>query len=116
MRKLVLGILGFAAFGFGAASFQPAQAQPYYPGYRQGVAVEYRGDHHRRWSEEHRGYRPGVRAGALSRRLSRRLRPPAWLLSPGLRRPDLLCSDAARLERLALGRAAGSYLPLDTIF
>jgi hypothetical protein len=55
MRKLVLGILGFAAIGFGAASFQPAQAQPYYPGYRQGVvAVEYRED---------RGYRHGRPSG-----------------------------------------------------
>jgi hypothetical protein len=53
MRKLVLGILGFAAIGFGAASFQPAQAQAYYPGYRQGVVgVEYRGN---------RGYRHGPR-------------------------------------------------------
>jgi hypothetical protein len=67
MRKLVLGILGFAAIGFSAASFQPAQAQPFYPGYRQGVvAVEYRGergDHHGRWSGEHRGYRPAFAPG-----------------------------------------------------
>jgi hypothetical protein len=72
MRKLVLGILGFAAIGFGAASFQPAQAQPYYPGYRQGVVgVEYRGErgeggNRGRWSGEHRGdrgYRPAFAPG-----------------------------------------------------
>src|SRR5829696_8122516 len=33
MRKLVFGLLGFAALGFGALSVQPAEAQPYYPGY-----------------------------------------------------------------------------------
>ena len=53
MRKLVLGILGFAALGFGAAALQPAEAQPYYPGYRHGP-VEYRG---------HGGYRPAYYPG-----------------------------------------------------
>jgi hypothetical protein len=53
MRKLLLGILGFAAIGFGVAAFQPAEAQPYYPGYRAGpISVEFRGD---------RGYRDGYR-------------------------------------------------------
>src|SRR5918998_1606921 len=36
MRKLVFGLLGFAALGFGALSAQPAEAQPYYPGYGYG--------------------------------------------------------------------------------
>ena len=43
MRKLVFGLLGFAALGVGALSVQPAAAQPYYPGYGyRGPAVEYR--------------------------------------------------------------------------
>jgi hypothetical protein len=36
MRKLMFGLLGFAALGFGALSAQPAEAQPYYPGYGYG--------------------------------------------------------------------------------
>lgn len=36
MRKLMFGLLGFAALGFGAVSVQPAEAQPYYPGYGYG--------------------------------------------------------------------------------
>jgi len=41
MRKLLIGLLGFATLGFGALSApQPAEAQPYY-GYRR-PAVEYR--------------------------------------------------------------------------
>jgi hypothetical protein len=40
MRKLLLGLLGFATLGFGALSAPPAEAQPYY-GYRAPV-VEYR--------------------------------------------------------------------------
>jgi hypothetical protein len=36
MRKLMIGLLGFAALGFGALSAQPAEAQPYYPGYGYG--------------------------------------------------------------------------------
>lgn len=53
MRKFLLGILGFAAIGLGAATVQPAQAQPYYPAYRDSpVSVEFRGD---------RGYRHGPR-------------------------------------------------------
>jgi hypothetical protein len=34
MRKLLFGLFGFAALGFGAIAAQPAEAQPYYPGYR----------------------------------------------------------------------------------
>ena len=33
MRKLVFALFGFAALGLGAATIQPAEAQPYYPGY-----------------------------------------------------------------------------------
>jgi hypothetical protein len=36
MRKLMFGLLGFAALGFGAFSVQPAEAQSYYPGYGYG--------------------------------------------------------------------------------
>jgi hypothetical protein len=43
MRKLIFGLLGFAALGFGALSTQPAEAQPYYPGYGyRAPVVEYR--------------------------------------------------------------------------
>ncbi|MCB5175290.1 MULTISPECIES: hypothetical protein [Microvirga] len=35
MRKLLLGLFGLLALGFGAFTAQPAEAQPYYPGYRQ---------------------------------------------------------------------------------
>jgi hypothetical protein len=43
MRKLIFGLLGFAALGFGALSAQPAEAQPYYRGYGYGApVVEYR--------------------------------------------------------------------------
>ncbi|WP_243372413.1 hypothetical protein [Microvirga solisilvae] len=39
MRKLLIGLLGFATLGLGALSSAPAEAQPYY-GYRR-PAVEY---------------------------------------------------------------------------
>lgn len=59
MRKFLLGILGFAAIGLGAATVQPAQAQPYYPAYRDGpVSVEFRGDGYRHGPRgEYGGYR-----------------------------------------------------------
>jgi len=45
MRKVIFGLLGFAALGFGAFSAQPAQAQPYYRdwdyGYRPVVERRY---------------------------------------------------------------------------
>jgi hypothetical protein len=55
MRKFLLGLLGFAAIGFGAVASQPAEAQPYYPGYRYGPPpVEYRA---------RRDYRPAYYPG-----------------------------------------------------
>jgi len=49
MRKLLVGLLGFATLGFGALSAPQAEAQPYYGGYYGGgyygyrrPAVEYR--------------------------------------------------------------------------
>ena len=33
MRKLLFALCGFAALGLSAATIQPAEAQPYYPGY-----------------------------------------------------------------------------------
>ena len=33
MKTLVSGLAGLAALGFGALAAQPAEAQPYYPGY-----------------------------------------------------------------------------------
>ena len=44
MRKLMFGLLGLATLGFGALSAQPAEAQPFYPGYGYGYrpVVEYR--------------------------------------------------------------------------
>ncbi|WP_052955082.1 hypothetical protein [Microvirga vignae] len=45
MRKLLIGLLGFATLGLGALSAPQAEAQPYYGGYGYGYrapAVEYR--------------------------------------------------------------------------
>jgi len=58
MRKLLLGLFGAAALGFGAFTAQPAEAQPYYQdyGYRWGgpaVTVQYG-----RPYREYRDYRP----------------------------------------------------------
>jgi hypothetical protein len=33
MRKLLFGLVGLAALGFGAIAAPPAEAQPYFPGY-----------------------------------------------------------------------------------
>jgi hypothetical protein len=61
MRKLLFGLLGFAALGFGAFTAQPAEAQPYYPGYRQhwggGPAVTVQYGPRRGW-RHHRAHRP----------------------------------------------------------
>lgn len=68
MRKLVFGLLGLAALGFGAFSAQDAQAQPYYGyGYHRAPAVEYRAGpvlvRHEYGRPHYRGgpryYRPG---------------------------------------------------------
>ena len=44
MRKLMFGLLGLVTLGFGAVAVQPAEAQPYYPGYGYGYrpVVEHR--------------------------------------------------------------------------
>jgi hypothetical protein len=43
MRKLIFGLLGLMVLGFGAVTSQPAEAQPYYPGYGyRAPVVEYR--------------------------------------------------------------------------
>lgn len=43
MRKLLFGLFGFVALGFGALSAQPAEAQPYYGyGPYHRPVVEYR--------------------------------------------------------------------------
>lgn len=45
MRKLLIGLLGFATLGMGAVMAPPAEAQPYYGGGYYGYrrpAVEYR--------------------------------------------------------------------------
>ena len=75
MRKFVFGLLGFAALGFGALSAQPAEAQPYYPGYGYGyrpmveryygrprpiVRVQV-GRPYREYRRPYRAYRPPVR-------------------------------------------------------
>jgi hypothetical protein len=63
MRKLLFGLFGFAALGFGALVAQPAEAQPYYRGYGPGwgapvVSVQYGpGREYRR----DRGYRDEYR-------------------------------------------------------
>ena len=60
MRKLMFGLLGFAALGFGALAVQPAEAQPYYPGYGYrgpgpAVTVQYGRPNYGR---PYRAYRP----------------------------------------------------------
>jgi len=65
MRKLMFGLLGFAALGFGALSVQPAEAQPYYPGYygyrapAPLVTVQYGRPYYGRpyYGRPYRGYR-----------------------------------------------------------
>jgi hypothetical protein len=60
MRKLIFGLFGFAALGFGALSAQPAEAQPYYDGYR---AVQYRAGPvvvRHEYGRPHYGYRRRV--------------------------------------------------------
>ena len=61
MRKLLLGVLGLAAIGLGAASVQPAQAQPYY-GVRAGP-VEFHGGHGPREYRGQGGYRSAYYPG-----------------------------------------------------
>ncbi len=61
MRKLLFGLVGFAALGLGAFTAAPAEAQPYYPGYRHGwggpaVTVQY-GPPRRYYGEYRRPYR-----------------------------------------------------------
>ena len=64
MRKLLFGLIGFAALGFGALTVQPAEAQPYYPGYRQhwggpAVTVQYGPrPYYREYRRPYRAYRP----------------------------------------------------------
>ncbi|HZH51432.1 MAG TPA: hypothetical protein VEZ16_06065 [Microvirga sp.] len=67
MRKLLFSLLGFAVLGFGAFTAQPAEAQPYYPGYRSGwggpvVTVQYGPrPYYREYRRPYRGYRYGYR-------------------------------------------------------
>jgi hypothetical protein len=101
MRKLVFGLLGFAALGFGALSAQPAEAQPFYPGYGYGyrpvvqryygrprpvVRVQYR----RPYGEyrPYRAYRPVRRCWVERRRV--------WTNYGWVRRPVEVCRTAGR--------------------
>jgi hypothetical protein len=65
MRKLMFGLLGFAALGFGALSVQTAEAQPYYRGYGYSgpapvVTVQYGRPYYGRryYGRPYRAYRP----------------------------------------------------------
>ncbi len=65
MRKLLFGLFGLAALGFGALSAQPAAAQPYYPGYRDywggpAITVQF-GTPYREYRRPYRAYRPYYR-------------------------------------------------------
>lgn len=68
MRKLLFGLFGFVALGVGALGFgiataQPAEAQPYYPGYRHryGPPPGYYVRPGYRPYRPYYGYRPGYR-------------------------------------------------------
>ena len=41
MRKVLFGLFGLAALGLGAVAAEPAEAQPFYPGYGYGHHVRY---------------------------------------------------------------------------
>ncbi len=103
MRKLVFGLLGFAALGFGALSVQPAAAQPYYPGYGyRGPAVGIP-----LWPPCPGRARP-VRAPLL--RTSLCMDVPTGL-SPRPHGAPLLGRVPAGLERLPLGAPSDRGLP-----
>ncbi|MBB4040199.1 hypothetical protein GGR34_001850 [Microvirga flocculans] len=96
MRRLIVGLLGFAALGLGAVSVQPAEAQPYYRGYGYGhrPVIEYRYGH------PYRGYRPyrpyyGYRPVRTVRRcwVERRR---VWTNYGWVRRPVEVCRTVQR--------------------
>ena len=103
MRKLVFGLLGFAALGVGALSVQPAAAQPYYPGYGyRGPAVEYR----------YGRPAPAVRVQYGRPYYGRPYyRTSLWGLSPRPPRAPVLGRVPAGLERLPLGAPSDRGLP-----
>jgi hypothetical protein len=84
MRKFLLGILGFAAIGLGAATVQPAQAQPYYPAYRDGpVSVEFRGDRgYSHGPRRHGYYRPVFAGPRCFVRMDRAWNGWRWIQQP----------------------------------
>jgi hypothetical protein len=100
MRKLLIGLFGFAALGFGALSAEPAAAQPYYGGYERpyyGPRVEYRArpvfDRHVEYRRPYRAYGPprhwGRPAYAGPRCFVRPER--AWTPYGWVRRPVRVC-------------------------
>ena len=63
MRKLVLGLLGFAAIGFGALPSSRPRPSPIIPAIATVRAVEYRDASPVDGSDEHRAYRPAFAPG-----------------------------------------------------
>ncbi|MGO4704683.1 hypothetical protein AB4072_02760 [Microvirga sp. 2MCAF38] len=59
MRKLIYSLAAAATLGFGALTMQPAQAQPYYPGYHPGPYGNYRPG----YRPYRHGYRPAYHPG-----------------------------------------------------
>jgi hypothetical protein len=104
MRKLVFGLLGFAALGFGALSAQPAEAQPFYPGYGYGyrpVVQRYYGRprpvvrvQYRRPYGEYRPYRAYRPVRPVRRCWVERRR--VWTNYGWVRRPVEVCRTAGR--------------------
>src|SRR3954465_178333 len=106
MRKLLIGLLGFATLGLGALSAPQAEAQPYYGGYgHRRPVVEYRAgpvavrrvEYRRPYYGYRRVYRPypAYRPVRVARRCwvePRRV----WTSYGWVRRPVQVCSTVRR--------------------
>jgi hypothetical protein len=104
MRKLLVGLLGFATLGLGALSAPQAEAQPYYGyGYR-APAVEYRAGPvvvRHEYGRPHYGYRRAYRPYPAYRpvRVARRCwveRRRVWNGYRWVRRPVEICRTVRR--------------------
>lgn len=104
MRKLLFGLVGLLALGFGGLSAAPAEAQPYYgPGYRHDwggppvVTVQY-GPRRSEWRRRgyrppprYRPYRPYYRPAYVGRRCFIRPGRPVWNGYRWVRPPVRVC-------------------------
>jgi hypothetical protein len=100
MRKLLFGLVGFATLGLGAFTVQPAEAQPYYPGYgpRWGgpvLSVQYGPrPYYREYRRPYRAYGPRPyygRPAYVGRRCFVRPGRPIWNGYRWVRPPVRVC-------------------------